>query len=503
MKGFSGESMTVRRAGLLLPLFSVPGNQGIGDLGQKTLRMIDHIAEAGYSIWQILPIQAMGPSHSPYESVSCFAGDPIYINIDRLSEMSLLTQSSIVNCNKFKDFVNYDEVRAFKEVYFRKAFRNFKKFYGDYQAEFKKFKEEAFWLEDWTRFALFRSLYENEPWNKWEEEYRDFPLDHSNVDLKEHADELLYLEFLQFIFYKQLDEVVAYAKEKGVRLMGDAPFYLLHDSAEVWSDRSQFLLDQEGKLSYVGGCMPEKFRDQEAEKFVLYDFKKQKAEEYSFWQKRMRWLARYYEIIRIEPFSAMDTYWRIPAEATTVRDGKWIIGPRGALIEMIEKAIPSVELVAQDLDALRPEVKELEDQYGIPGMDVLLSRLDTKGLKRDVKINSVVYTTTHDMPTIEEEYATFDGNKRIALRRFFKKRGYGYRSFHDMVCAFALESKANTVILPLQDVCGYKGNTRIDAPEVEGASNWTWKLKDFKTFPDDLMKSREWIEASGRLKQNG
>lgn len=249
--------------------------------------------------------------------------------------------------------------------------------------------------------------------------------------------------------------------------------------------------------------MPEKFRDQEAEKFVLYDFKKQKAEEYSFWQKRMRWLARYYEIIRIEPFSAMDTYWRIPAEATTVRDGKWIIGPRGALIEMIEKALPSVELVAQDLDALRPEVKELEDQYGIPGMDVLLSRLDTKGLKRDVKINSVVYTTTHDMPTIEEEYATFDGNKRIALRRFFKKRGYGYRSFHDMVCAFALESEADTVILPLQDVCGYKGNTRIDAPEVEGASNWTWKLKDFKTFPDDLMKSREWIEASGRLKQNG
>ena len=148
------------------------------------------------------------------------------------------------------------------------------------------------------------------------------------LSLKEHADELLYLEFLQFIFYKQLDEVVAYAKEKGVRLMGDAPFYLLHDSAEVWSDRSQFLLDQEGKLSYVGGCMPEKFRDQEAEKFVLYDFKKQKAEEYSFWQKRMRWLARYYEIIRIEPFSAMDTYWRIPAEAKTVRDGKWIIGPR-------------------------------------------------------------------------------------------------------------------------------------------------------------------------------
>ena len=166
----------------------------------KTIRMIDEIADAGYTIWQILPLYATGVSHSPYKTLSSFAGDSIYINIDRLSEMGLLTQSSIVNCNKFKDYVNYDEVRAFKESYFRKAFRTFRKNFETYKVEFDQFVKEAFWLKDWCVYALFKSLYGNVAWIDWEEEYRDYPLDPSNVDLKEHENELFYHAFLQFIF---------------------------------------------------------------------------------------------------------------------------------------------------------------------------------------------------------------------------------------------------------------------------------------------------------------
>ena len=152
-----------RCAGILCPVFSIPANQGIGDFGQKTIRMIDTIADAGYKIWQILPLQMTGSTHSPYQTYSSFAGDPIYINLDRLSEMGLLTQSSIVNCNKFRDFIEYDKVREFKEGYLKKAFRTFKKEYNSFKDEFEEFERNAFWLEDWSAYSLFKSFYDGAP----------------------------------------------------------------------------------------------------------------------------------------------------------------------------------------------------------------------------------------------------------------------------------------------------------------------------------------------------
>ena len=156
-----------RSAGILCPVFSIPANQGIGDLGQKTIRMIDIIADAGYAIWQILPLQMTGPTHSPYQTYSSFEGDPIYINLDRLCEMGLLTQSSIVNCNKFKDFVEYDKIREFKESYFQKAFKVFKKEFDSFKEDFEAFKRDAFWLEDWSAYSLFKSFYNGAPWFEW------------------------------------------------------------------------------------------------------------------------------------------------------------------------------------------------------------------------------------------------------------------------------------------------------------------------------------------------
>ena len=490
-----------KRAGVLCPIFSVPGNQGIGDFGQKTIRMIDAIAKAGYSIWQILPIQITGMSHSPYQTLSSFAGDPIYINLDRLSEMGLLTQSSIVNCNKFKDFVYYDEVRAFKEPYFKKAFKAFKKNYEQYEVEFKAFKKEAFWLEDWCTYALFKGLYDNLGWADWDDEYKEYPETHS-IDLEEYEDDLLYIAFLQFVFYKQFDEISKYAKSKGIQIMGDVPFYVDYDSADVWMNRKAFLLNEEGEPEYIAGCPPDYFsEDGQRWGMPIYNFKYQKKTNYKFWTDRMKWMDRCFDIVRIDHFRAFDTYWKIPATCPTAREGKWILGPRGELIEAIEKACPTLELVAEDLGLIRPEVIELEDEYEIPGMDVLLFRMEAKLLKKPAKEHSILYTGTHDNATAEEDYLTYDSNKRISLRRFFKKKEYTHRSFHDMICHFAIDSKADTVILPIQDICGYKGNARINTPGTCTDQNWTWKLKDFKTFPDELMKTRPWLEQAGRIQK--
>lgn len=487
-----------RQAGLLCPMFSIPSNQGIGDFGQKTIRMIDYIADAGYKIWQILPLQMTGDSHSPYQTFSSFAGDPIYINLDRLCEMGLLTQSSIVNCNKFKDFVDYDTVRDFKESYFQKAFKMFKKNFSSYRDDFVEFENNAFWLNDWAIYQLFRSFHNNQPWNEWDEEYRDYPID-KQVDLFDYEDELLYTKFLQFVFYKQFDDIVLYAHARGIKIMGDVPFYVDYDSADVWASRKDFLLDSQGQAKFIAGCPPDYFsKDGQRWGMPIYDFKEQEKDGYSFWCKRMHWTSRCFDMVRIDHFRAFDTYWKIPSSCPTAIEGTWQLGPAHKLIQAILDACPDIELVAEDLGMIRKEVLDLEDDFNIPGMDVLLFRMDAKELKKPAKKNSVVYTGTHDNATVEQDYFDFTNNKRISLRRFFKKKGYNYRSFHDMVCHFALDSEADLVILPIWDVCGYKKEARINFPGTVSNENWTWKLKDFKTFPDELMKTKEWIEKAGR-----
>lgn len=487
-----------RRAGFLCPMFSVPANQGIGDFGKKTLMMIDEIANAGFSFWQILPLQITGSTHSPYQALSSFAGDPIYINLDRLAEMGLVTQSSVVNCNKFKDFVNYDEVRQFKEKYFIRAYKSFKKQFTDYEKEYNTFIKEAYWLDEWATFQLFRNLHDNLPWNEWDEEYRDYPQE-KGIDLEEYEDQLSYIKFLQFIFYKQLDEISNYAHEKGVRIMGDVPFYVDYDSADVWCHKKDFLLDELGNAKFIAGCPPDYF-SQTGQRWgmPIYDFDEQKKDGYSFWCKRMDWTNRCYDMVRIDHFRAFDTFWKIPSTCPTAVEGNWILGPAHDLIQAILDYVPGIELIAEDLGDIRKEVIELEDDFKIPGMDVLLFRMDSKGLKKKSKKNCVVYTGTHDNATVAEDYQMFSQNKKIALRRFLKKQGYNDRNISDIMCRFALNSDADMAVLPIWDICRFKEEARINTPGTLSNKNWTWKLKDFKTFSKEMKKVKEWIQESNR-----
>ncbi len=230
----------------------------------------------------------------------------------------------------------------------------------------------------------------------------------------------------------------------------------------------------------------------------IYDFDAQEENGYLFWCNRMSWMNRCYDMVRIDHFRAFDTYWKIPESCPTAIEGKWILGPAHKLMDAILKACPDIVLVAEDLGLIRPEVIELEDDYGIPGMDVLLFRMETKQLKKKAKKNSVLYTGTHDNATCNEDYHTYDSNKRISLRRFFKNQGYSSRSFNEMLCQYALDTDADTVILPIWDICGFKEEARINTPGTVSNKNWTWKLKDFKTFPDKLMSTKEWIKKSNR-----
>ncbi len=489
-----------RMAGLLCPVFSIPSNQGIGDFGRKTEMMIDVMVESGYSVWQILPIQMTGDTHSPYQTYSSFAGDPIYINLDRLSEMGLITQSSVTNCNKFKNRVNYDEVRAFKETYFKRAFHVFKREFGAFREDFEAFEQRAFWLEDWAVFSLFQSLHDGAIWTEWSQEYRDWPMDHSLVDLSEYKDEILYNKFLQFIFYKQFDDIVMYAHSLGLQIMGDIPFYVDLNSQDVWADRESFMLDENCEATFVAGCPPDYFsEDGQRWGMPTYNFDYQYKNGYDFWVRRMKWIGQCFDLVRIDHFRAFDTYWKIPSSCPTAREGEWIESPGAELLEHISHGCEA-QLVAEDLGSeMRQEMYDLEDRFEIPGMDVLLFRMEAKLLRKPAKKNSVLYIGTHDNETLAQAYQSFDNKKRVSLRRLFKKRGYENRRFNELVCRYALDSEADLVVLGIWDVCGLKSEARINFPGTVSDENWTWKLKDFKVFPDQLRLTREWIEESGRI----
>ena len=475
-RGYSQMSME-RSAGILCPLFSVPANQGIGDLGQKTIKMIDYIADGGFHVWQILPLAAKGAYNSPYHTQSSFAGDPIYINLDRLCEMGLLTQSSLVNCNKFKERVDYPVVREFKERYFQRAFKAFKKNYESFQESFEAFEKEAFWLNDWVIYVLFKELNEKKPWYEWEEKYRDYPLK-KDVSLFEYEEELFYYKFLQYIFYKQFDDIMMYAHARKITIISDVAF-VNYDSADVWAHREDFLLDADGCPKRMGDNAP------------VHNFKKQQEDGYIFWKQRMKWVARCMDMAKVDYFTVFHDYLKAYDHLMTV-DQTWLAGVFCELVELIRDSYPNFHLIVEGLEEFN-RAKNLD----VLDIKVLLDHMWVKELKKETQEDIVLYTSTQNYPTVNEAYYSYDNNHRISLRRFFKKRNYTDRNFNDLICQYALKTQARLVILPIWDICGYKEETRIQGM-TEASSNWTWKLKDFKSLPEYMEKVKQWIEESDR-----
>ncbi|MEI3148098.1 MAG: 4-alpha-glucanotransferase [Merdibacter sp.] len=247
----------------------------------------------------------MGYGNSPYQPFSSFAGDPLFINIDRLSEIGLLKQSSIRNLNKFKESVSYDEVRAFKETYFRKAFYEFKKNFASFQQEYDCFCRECEWLEDYAVFITFKKLNGMKAWTEWPLEMREWPKRRS-IDLEPYGNDIFYEKFLQYMFYTQWVEIRDHAHEKGIRIMGDIPFYVGLDSVDVWVNRDCFLLEEDGTPSYVAGVPPDYFSES-GQRWgnPIYDWKQMEKDKYEFWVRRLAWQNECYGYRADRPFPSV------------------------------------------------------------------------------------------------------------------------------------------------------------------------------------------------------
>ncbi len=486
----------MRTAGVLLPIASLPSNQGIGDFGKQAYHFIDILAQCHFKIWQILPLNPLGFGNSPYQSCSVYAGEELYINIDYLADDGFIERRSIKTFRKLAKEIDYKAVRDFKTDYFRKAYGTFQKNYKKYEREYSQFSQSCPWLLTYATYMALKRKNNQQDWRHWKESYTEWiKLKNSDSFL---GNEILYVMFLQWIFHKQWMRLKRYANRQGISILGDIPMYVGLDCAEVWENPHNFLLDERGIPTHVAGVPPDYF-SKIGQRWgnPLYHWENMRKESYQFWVNRLRWNQQLFDILRIDHFRAFYSYWAIPVKCETAVTGEWRKGPAYSLLDEVYHQLPKLKLVVEDLGEYCEEVQKLKEYYDLHGMRVLQFAISPEELQKGTMKKVILYTGTHDNDTFLSFYKQLSTSKKSALRRFLYNCGYQERHICDLIIRYCLDAKADIVIFPLQDILKKKDG-RINIPGTVGYPNWSWKLKSLKAF--ELRKDviKEWMEYAKR-----
>lgn len=480
----------MRKAGILMPVSALPSRMGAGELGKSAYDFIRLLKRNHIKIWQILPLNPVGYGNSPYQPYSSFAGDELYISLDILYETGLLKEKP-ESFQEKTERIDYEAVRAHREPYLREAFAVFCEKKGQEQNAYKEFIQQP-WVYQYAVFCALKKANNGKCWNDWAPEDRTWPSDHHPLE-KKVEEEAEYQVFLQYTFYIQWMNVKKAANEAGLEIMGDVPFYVGQDSADVWGGRDNFLLDTDGRPIFIAGVPPDYFSET-GQRWgnPIYDWDYMKEHSYDFWTQRIGYNSKMFDIIRIDHFRAFDTFWKIPASCPTAVEGQWIEAPGYEVIDTLIKEIPRLNLVAEDLGELRSEVLELKDHYHLKGMKVLEFSIDTKGKYardtfHDVQ-NMIFYTGTHDNDTLMEWYGKMSCASRRKLRRFLKKNGASQGSVKDRLLEYTVKNQAEYVIIPMADILGLGKEGHINVPGTIGSPNWEWHLPDFEKAEKELCK---------------
>ena len=485
------EKQVNRRAGILMPVSSLPSDCGIGTLGKGAYDFIDWLHSAGMKIWQVLPLLPTGFGDSPYQSCASNALNPYFIDFALLVEGGLLEKSDYLDLEWCEDIRRVDYGRQFSQKceVLKKAFARFDKTDGAWQA----FLAEG----DYQDYALFMALkvaHNYAPWTEWETPYKNCEAGALESFSKQNKEEIEFWQFTQYLFIRQWKDVLAYAHAKGVSIMGDMPIYVSEDSVETWKYRRDlFMLNEEGDLSMRAGVPPDAFsEDGQFWGNPVYDWDKLKQSDYAWWDKRFQNAFSLFDIVRIDHFRAFDRFFAIPAGAESAKDGAWMDGPKAELFAALSQ---SYDIVAEDLGIIDDGVRRLMQDTGFPGMKVFAfafdGNLDNEYLPHNIdNENCVVYTGTHDNETLCSFLENMDAQARKVFEKQFEKEcleadtPYRVESI-EVECASIIEllfsTKADTVIVPMQDVLAFGEEARLNAPSTVSQQNWTFRFveKDF------------------------
>ncbi len=488
-----------RRSGILLHPTSLPGRFGIGDLGPGSDAFVDFLAETGQGWWQILPLGPTGHGHSPYQSHSSIAGNRMLISPELLAEDGLLTPEDWRGLPEFADdFVDFDTVGVVKDALFRIAFGRFDIERSDYLAFTR---QAADWLDDFALYVVLKAAHGGRSWNDWEPDLASRRPEALLTARRDHADEIAYQKFLQFAFAHQWHRLRGRCREREIGLIGDLPIFVSQDSADVWTRPDLFELDDWGRPTHVAGVPPDYFSETgQLWGNPLYRWDALAAEGFAWWIARLRGTTDRVDLVRLDHFRGFEAYWSVPAGEPTAVNGEWRVAPGAEFLTAVRRAMGGLPLIAEDLGAITPEVERLRDEAGLPGMRVLQFAFGDDDKAADYLPchyipHCVVYTGTHDNDTTVGWFHGSEGNTTqapeiIAAERNFVRRylGTSGERIHWDLIRLALNSVADTAILPLQDVLGLGSEARMNVPgRAEG--NWAWR------FPPGELNG----EVRGRL----
>ena len=467
----------MRKSGILMHITSLPSPYGVGTMGREAYKFIDFLKKSGQAYWQILPVTPTGYGDSPYQSCSTYAGNHYLIDLDLLVEEGLLKKSELTKINWSDDpaRVNFGHLYNHRLDVLRLAFRRFQP-----DGAFDAFcHENDSWIWDFAMFMALKAENGGKPWYQWEDglKFRNDPVAMTQAWDRLNAEIMFHL-FLQYLFDCQWQRLCDYAHENGVKIIGDVPIYVPYDSADVWSNPHLFDLDEKLDPVAVAGCPPDGFNaDGQLWGNPLYRWDVHKAENFSWWVRRMAAAGKRYDMVRIDHFRGFESYWAVPYGDTTARGGKWMPGPGMAFVEAMRTQLPEVAMIAEDLGFLTQEVKDLQKASGYPGMKVLLFAFDSREpsdyLPHSYTPNTVCYTGTHDNVTTLQWFRTAPKAAARYAREYLRitpEEGDVWGMIRG-----AMASVSELCVIPMQDYLELGGEARMNFPGTQSSSNWTWR----------------------------
>jgi 4-alpha-glucanotransferase len=495
--------MHQRQAGILAHITSLPGRYGMGDLGPGTMAFLEWAASAGQRIWQLLPLGPTGPNASPYSSRSAFAGNPLLISPARLVERGWLAPETLTNAPATEGTqVDFERVIPWREHTLRTAWATFNTHAtaADRSAfeAFTEAHEQRHWLDDWTLYSALKHQSGGQPWTAWDPALRErdhVALNKARIDLVEQID---YQRVLQFFFHDQWRDIKAHAHRLGISILGDVPFYLAHDSADVWSHPEIFMLDERGMPRTVAGVPPDYF-SAEGQRWgnPLFDWEALARDDFSWWIDRLQSELLRFDWIRLDHFRAFSTYWEIDAAEPTAIVGRWRNGPGEAFFAHLKRRLGCLPLIAEDLGDLSADVHDLRDALVLPGMRILqfaFGAEPNEHLPERHPQNAVVYTGTHDNNTTRGWFDACPPHVQTDLLSRLETTQDGVVR---RMIELAYHSPARLAIVPLQDLLELDASARMNIPGTS-TGNWRWRATPEQFTIDLATRQMELARVAGR-----
>lgn len=489
-----------RSSGILMPVFSLPSPYGIGTLGKAAYDFVDFLAGAGQSWWQMLPMGPTSYGDSPYQSFSSFAGNPYFIDLDMLIEDGLLKKEEAdLDWGGSKDRVDYGRIYELRFGVLEKAFSRGKK--KDWDAAERFAAENSRWIWDYALFMACKRHFGMKAWTEWDEDIRlrrPEALERYHAKLRKDVEFFVYL---QYLFFRQWNALKEYAHGKGIGIIGDVPIYVALDSADVWSEPRFFDLDSDFMPEKVAGVPPDAFSDDgQLWGNPLYDWEEMKRDGFGWWIRRIDGASKLFDVIRIDHFRGFAGYWAVPAGEKTAVNGKWMKGPGYDVVGVLINWFPNVRFIAEDLGVITPDVRELLERSGLPGMRVLEFAFGSDSLNEHLphnySRNTVCYTATHDNDTIMAWKDAFPAGDIANAKKYFglsDEEGINWGMIRG-----GMSSVADLFVAQMQDYLGYGNEARTNEPST-ASGNWSWRMRPRTATKKLAKKIRSLTDFFGRL----